>query len=30
MEIIAITDHNTVAGVGAIRREFEWLTRLGA
>lgn len=28
MEIIAITDHNTVAGIGAIRREVEWLTRL--
>ena len=28
MEIIAITDHNTVAGVGAMRREVEWLTRL--
>ena len=28
LEIVAITDHNTVAGVGAIRRELEWLTRL--
>lgn len=28
LEIIAITDHNTVAGIGAIRREIEWLTRL--
>ena len=25
---IDITDHNTVAGIGAIRRELEWLTRL--
>jgi len=28
LEIAAVTDHNTVAGVGAIRREVEWLTRL--
>ena len=28
MEIVAITDHNTVAGVAAVRREIEWLTRL--
>lgn len=28
LDIIAITDHNTVAGVAAIRREVEWLTRL--
>jgi len=28
VEIAAITDHNTVAGVAAIRHEFEWLTRL--
>jgi hypothetical protein len=28
LDIVAITDHNTVAGVGAIRRELEWLTRL--
>ncbi len=28
LEIVAITDHNTVAGIGAIRRELEWLTRL--
>ena len=28
LEIAAITDHNTVAGVGAIQREIEWLTRL--
>lgn len=30
LEIVAITDHNTVAGIGAIRREVEWLTRLEA
>jgi len=30
LDIIAITDHNTVAGVAAIRREIEWLTRLEA
>ncbi len=28
VDIIAITDHNTVAGVAAIRQEIEWLTRL--
>lgn len=28
LDIIAITDHNTVAGVAAIRREIEWLARL--
>lgn len=28
LDIVAITDHNTVAGVDAIRREIEWLTRL--
>ena len=28
LDIVAITDHNTVAGVGAVRREIEWLTRL--
>ncbi len=28
LEIVAITDHNSIAGVGAIRRELEWLTRL--
>ncbi len=28
LDIVAITDHNTVAGVAAIRREIEWLTRL--
>lgn len=30
LEIIAITDHNTVAGIGAIRRELDWLTQLEA
>ncbi len=30
LDIVAITDHNTVAGVGAIRREIEWLTSLEA
>jgi len=30
LEIVAITDHNTVSGVGAIRREIEWLTSLEA
>jgi hypothetical protein len=30
LEIVAITDHNTVAGIAAIRREIEWLTRLEA
>ena len=28
LNIVAITDHNTIAGIGAIRREIEWLTRL--
>jgi len=28
LEIVAITDHNTVAGIAAIQREIEWLTRL--
>lgn len=28
LEVVAITDHNTVAGVGAIRQEVEWLTKL--
>ncbi len=28
LDIVAITDHNTVAGVAAIRREIEWLSRL--
>lgn len=28
LDIVAITDHNTVAGIGAIRKEIEWLTRL--
>ena len=28
LDIVAITDHNTVAGVGAVRHEIEWLTRL--
>ena len=28
LDVVAITDHNTVAGIGAIRREIEWLTRL--
>ncbi len=28
LDIVAITDHNTVAGIGAIRREIEWLTSL--
>jgi len=30
LEIVAITDHNTVAGIGAIRRELDWLTQLEA
>ncbi len=30
MDIVAITDHNTVAGVAAVRREIEWLTKLEA
>jgi hypothetical protein len=28
LDVVAITDHNTVAGIGAIQREIEWLTRL--
>ena len=28
LDIIALTDHNTVAGIDKIRREIEWLTRL--
>ena len=28
LDIGAVTDHNTVAGVDAMRREVEWLTRL--
>lgn len=28
LDIVAITDHNTVAGIGAIHREIEWLARL--
>lgn len=28
LDIVAITDHNTVAGIGAIQQEIEWLTRL--
>ncbi|MFO7631479.1 MAG: putative DNA binding domain-containing protein [Caldilinea sp.] len=28
LEIVAITDHNTVAGIGAIRKELDWLTQL--
>ncbi len=28
LDIVAITDHNTVAGIGAIRRELDWLTQL--
>lgn len=28
LEIVAITDHNTVAGVARIRQELEWLMRL--
>ena len=28
LDIVAITDHNTVAGIGAVRREIEWLTSL--
>ena len=28
LDVVAITDHNTVAGIGAIRREIEWLTKL--
>lgn len=28
LDIVAITDHNTVAGIDAIRKKIEWLTRL--
>lgn len=28
LEIVAITDHNTVSGIGAIRQEIEWLAQL--
>ncbi len=28
LDVVAITDHNTVAGVDAIRSEIDWLTRL--
>ncbi|MCE7988223.1 MAG: transcriptional regulator [Caldilinea sp. CFX5] len=28
LDIVAITDHNTVGGIAAIQREIEWLTRL--
>ena len=28
LDIVAITDHNTVAGVAAVRKEIEWLARL--
>ncbi|MEM7130997.1 MAG: RNA-binding domain-containing protein [Chloroflexota bacterium] len=28
LDIVAITDHNTVAGIAAIRKEIEWLTML--
>ncbi len=28
LDIVAITDHNTVAGISAIRTELEWLTRM--
>lgn len=28
LDIVAITDHNTVAGIAAIRQEVEWLIRL--
>jgi hypothetical protein len=30
LDIVAITDHNTVAGVARIRQEIEWLGRLEA
>lgn len=30
LDIVAITDHNTVAGISAIRRELDWLTQLEA
>jgi hypothetical protein len=28
LDIVAITDHNTVAGVARVRQEIEWLSRL--
>jgi hypothetical protein len=28
LDVVAITDHNTVGGIAAIQREIEWLTRL--
>ena len=28
LDIVAITDHNTVGGIARIRQELEWLTRL--
>ena len=28
LDVVAITDHNTVAGIDAIRSEIDWLTRL--
>lgn len=28
LEVVAISDHNTVAGISAIRREIEWLMKL--
>lgn len=28
LDIVAITDHNTVAGVAAVRKEIEWLAKL--
>jgi hypothetical protein len=28
LDVIAVTDHNTVAGVAKIRKEIEWLARL--
>lgn len=28
LDIVAITDHNTVTGIARIRQELEWLTRL--
>ena len=30
LEMVAITDHNTVAGISAIRKELDWLTQLEA
>ena len=28
LDVVAITDHNTVAGIREVRKEIEWLTRL--